>query len=461
MFLLNFLFFLKSISEGYILQSSNHFDLHSDQKFHQKYLKIPNLNKSDVIIIHISSEKLSKDELDEDSIITKLSNHFRAPVFSLEHRLFGDSMIPYSDILELSTFLTIDNALADVYNFIRFVNMTFEPNCKVIVCGIGYGGSLAAWFKMRYPDLAKASFSMTPPLVSRTVLSDFDRKYSDSLPISCRNSIKNVFERISKVIESGNIEEMKEIKRILGFDVNQNSVSLLIVIFETLRLNGSDYCYMIHDTVSYEELSSIMDSVLKKMNMTRNIMDPFQLIEKSWLQCTQTGWFKSSYNILPNIINESFYQGMCNQLFGVSLLENSRINSSFGALNPMITNSVFLLDDSQQYDSLSINRNNSMGSSYSFRLNETQYAFSIVDQWVNDECNLSCVNGECRIGFCICMDGWSGNDCSVKTINYLYFRIFSILFVILPTIAFILKALNMWRKLNEPDKLLQLYKVYT
>lgn len=56
--------------------------------------------------------------------------------------------------------LTVDQALADIAVFIRYVEVNFKKsNSAVILWGSGYGASLAAWARQRYPHLVTGSWA--------------------------------------------------------------------------------------------------------------------------------------------------------------------------------------------------------------------------------------------------------------------------------------------------------------
>ena len=65
--------------------------------------------------------------------------------------------------------LTIDQALADLAFFISYYNrLRGLKNARWVAFGASYGGSLAAWFRAKYPQLtvgAVASSATLSPLV--------------------------------------------------------------------------------------------------------------------------------------------------------------------------------------------------------------------------------------------------------------------------------------------------------
>lgn len=66
-------------------------------------------------------------------------------------------------------YLNSQQALADLAYFIQNVNIEykFSNNTKWIVFGGSYGGSLAAWMRIKYPHLVHGAVSTSGPLLAQ------------------------------------------------------------------------------------------------------------------------------------------------------------------------------------------------------------------------------------------------------------------------------------------------------
>lgn len=70
------------------------------------------------------------------------------------------------------TFLSIDQALADFRDFIRYINHKYDfsssisSSTKWVAFGSFYGGTLAAWLRKKYPRLIHMAV-VTNPLVAK------------------------------------------------------------------------------------------------------------------------------------------------------------------------------------------------------------------------------------------------------------------------------------------------------
>ncbi|KAL3847426.1 hypothetical protein ACJMK2_018335 [Sinanodonta woodiana] len=118
----------------------------------------------------------------------------------LEHRFYGKSR-PLGDIsLESLQFLNSRQALADVAEFIggefsirdKF-NLTDN---KLIVFGGGYAGSLAAWFRSKYPQFVDGVVASSAPVFAEIDFKEYLAVVSDVMELSSPTCNQNVNEAI-------------------------------------------------------------------------------------------------------------------------------------------------------------------------------------------------------------------------------------------------------------------------
>lgn len=66
-------------------------------------------------------------------------------------------------------YLSSEQALADLAYFVQSMNIDFKlPNgTKWIAFGGSYAGSLAAWFRTKYPHLVHGAVSASGPLLAK------------------------------------------------------------------------------------------------------------------------------------------------------------------------------------------------------------------------------------------------------------------------------------------------------
>ncbi len=93
-----------------------------------------------------------------------LAQEFGALVIFAEHRYYGLSL-PFGDKsfdLPNLRFLTSEQAMADYANLIFNLKQSISGalDSKVIVFGGSYGGMLASWIRMRYPNIFHGALGM-------------------------------------------------------------------------------------------------------------------------------------------------------------------------------------------------------------------------------------------------------------------------------------------------------------
>ena len=94
---------------------------------------------------------------------------FNATVYALEHRFYGFSQPKRSTATRYLKWLTVEQALADTANFIQSVNAWNNyTNPKWVAFGGSYAGNLAAWFRLKYPDLTVGAVASSAPVQVKT-----------------------------------------------------------------------------------------------------------------------------------------------------------------------------------------------------------------------------------------------------------------------------------------------------
>jgi len=94
---------------------------------------------------------------------------YNAMLYSVEHRFYGDSQ-PFDDLsTEHLYYLTSQQALADAAVFINQINTDRNLTNPVwVVFGGSYPGNLAAWFRLKYPQLMVGSIASSAPVQAKT-----------------------------------------------------------------------------------------------------------------------------------------------------------------------------------------------------------------------------------------------------------------------------------------------------
>ncbi|KAJ3260300.1 Thymus-specific serine protease [Boothiomyces macroporosus] len=104
----------------------------------------------------------------------ELAQRYKGLLIILEHRFYGaDGLSPISEALgspnmkaAMTTF-NVGQALEDGYNFIKSYSKNVNGKSRWITVGGSYPGNLAAWMRMKYPDVVYAAHASSAPVLAK------------------------------------------------------------------------------------------------------------------------------------------------------------------------------------------------------------------------------------------------------------------------------------------------------
>ncbi|KPJ14816.1 Putative serine protease K12H4.7 [Papilio machaon] len=108
----------------------------------------------------------------------QLAEKIGAGLFYTEHRYYGKTRPTSGTSVPELRYLTVDQALADLAQFIQHVQSDqFQDGRfragQVALAGCGHAGSLATWMRLAYPHLVSAAFSDSGPLLAHDEFSEY------------------------------------------------------------------------------------------------------------------------------------------------------------------------------------------------------------------------------------------------------------------------------------------------
>jgi lysosomal Pro-X carboxypeptidase len=131
-----------------------------------------------------------------------------------EHRYFGQSW-PFGDqktsmTKENIVYLTTEEAMMDFVEFIIFLKKTYCADCPVVVFGGSYGGMLATWMRMKYPNVVDMAHAASAPIYYYRNRKNFDlgtfyKIVTKDYAIhnkNCPNVIRESFKRLIAYFQS-------------------------------------------------------------------------------------------------------------------------------------------------------------------------------------------------------------------------------------------------------------------
>ena len=169
------------------------------------------------ILLYAGNEGRIEKYCENSGQLWDLEKELNAMVLFAEHRYYGESM-PFGNesfsSRENLAYFTADQAMADYANLVKHIKATRAgaENSKVIVFGGSYGGMLASWMRMKYPNVFDGAIASSAPIWSfdwpcnsyGRVATDVYRKYGSE---NCVNNIRAVWEVMNNY---GKTEEGKK-----------------------------------------------------------------------------------------------------------------------------------------------------------------------------------------------------------------------------------------------------------
>ncbi|XP_065866385.1 uncharacterized protein [Euphorbia lathyris] len=161
----------------YYTQTLDHFNYHPESyiTFQQRYVLSfkywGGASMNSPIFVYLGEEGNIEADVLYVSFISELASRFKGLLLFIEHRYYGKSL-PFRTREETFRnassygYLSSEQALADYAQIITHVKKNLSAlNSPVIAVGASYGGSLAAWFRMKYPHIIIGSLASSAPIL--------------------------------------------------------------------------------------------------------------------------------------------------------------------------------------------------------------------------------------------------------------------------------------------------------
>ncbi|KAF4647139.1 hypothetical protein FOL47_005035, partial [Perkinsus chesapeaki] len=131
--------------------------------FKQRYLysdKFVNGSKPELVIVDIRGYGMS----DFRFYVSRVASRTQSIVVALEHRFYGRSFPNSSPTTQdLRKLLQTNQAIADLVTFREFIIEKYGlRGVKFVLMGCSYAGTLAAWARVKHPDLFLGAVASCP-----------------------------------------------------------------------------------------------------------------------------------------------------------------------------------------------------------------------------------------------------------------------------------------------------------
>lgn len=304
----------------------------------------------------------------ENGLMVDIAQQTGAALMTFDYRYFGVNRPTETASFEDLEYLSVEQILADVADFARFVrqyigNGRYSP---IILYGSGFGGVLSVWARSRYPHLIDAAWSSSghvqPELASYGPYDIF--QYTFFIPDEgrCIDLIRNAYDIIAYLVINGAGEYLSDrlnlchpvetaneadvaslyeltIRAVLSYinqyhypGVRSFCTDLYAIPGDPLNSLARWLRYVYGDEECFDHSYSSMIE-----NTSNSTWGSFGTIEgrRQWyyLQCTQIGAFllADTNTWLPGVVTLEYHLAKCGDVFGVDF-EYDTLHGAFHTL---------------------------------------------------------------------------------------------------------------------------------
>jgi len=350
-------------------QLIDHFNPEDTRTFKQKYYVTDQFWDSETgpVILYICGEGPCSGVPEKKLFISTLAEENKALVLSLEHRFYGVSQ-PFKNLsTENLRYLTVDQALSDLANFIHWVktNSTLKvgENRKWLTYGGSYPGALSAWFRYKYPHLTTGAVASSAVINVITDFGDFDHQiYLSTLRsgTQCPERLQELVKYVDDKIYGPNADPAaikKEFKA-------ENLTDLEFLYYYADSFSGmvqygqrTQLCDLMKNDTFQERYDGLKKAIMGNSPVpysaavVRNDSwwperDPMR--QWTWQTCIEMGWFQSAHpnaseSLRSQKLTAKFFLDFCEEVYGKGYLPNERLsNSKRGGLELDVSNLIMV-----------------------------------------------------------------------------------------------------------------------
>ncbi|KAJ3448085.1 peptidase s28 family protein [Anaeramoeba flamelloides] len=246
------------LTPQYLTQKLDHFNPLDTRTFQQQYYADGThwTDHSGPVFVYICGEAPMGGPA--GGFVSVLAEQNNALVLSLEHRYYGKSQ-PFTDYTTANlTWLTVEQELVDLAEFIQFYQKEITSNYGIegnpfFIIGGSYSGALSAWFRLKFPHLVKGSLASSGVVNPVLEFVDFDLQIANSSGIECADVLREVVQKIDVELDASS-ERNKAVKE----------------HFDATTVDDGSFRYYIADAMSlpvqYSKHSAVCDPMIKAKN---------------------------------------------------------------------------------------------------------------------------------------------------------------------------------------------------
>lgn len=332
-----------------------------------------------------------------DGAIRHYAKKFHAKLIALEHRYYGLSQ-PYP-LLSVKNLrhLTTEEALYDLANFQKKISVVKHWTGKWIAFGGSYPGSLAAYFRMRYPESVAGALASSAPVMAKEAFYEYDQHVTRVVGDACAESMRFVVGEIEQAMTRGDDARLLQIKQMFDAEAVDHPVDFLYLVADIgagavqYGMN-EEFCASLQahsDPIAgYAEFARLLfsrwDVTAKDLTpigaMSEDVNDYAKTVGlRQWYYqtCTEYGYWQIASpepqsSTRSALIDLDYHHDVCQRLFGFKVPpQTDTINTRFywPLLDPSVSRIYFTNGSNDPWSYLSLTEQN--GNALNPNLNYT------------------------------------------------------------------------------------------
>ncbi|XP_054156701.1 uncharacterized protein LOC128955089 [Oppia nitens] len=203
--------YLNSLPDNWFDQRVDHFNTSDTRTFKQRYFVNDKYYKTGgPVFLLVDGENEANDYFITLGACARYAEKFNALTVDLEHRYYGQS-VPTEDLsVDNLQYLTVEQALKDIEQFVGYMNRKLSlntKNTKWIAFGGSYAGNLVAWLREKYPQAVAGSVASSAPVEARYDFKEYFGGVSHVLGADCTNQISEAVHQLDDQLKTTPPEE--------------------------------------------------------------------------------------------------------------------------------------------------------------------------------------------------------------------------------------------------------------
>lgn len=282
------------------------------------------------------------------NFVTRMAQSMKAHLVALEHRFYGESLPVKKLTPQVLRYLDLESAIEDLAVVQRTLMQKKGMTGKWIAVGGSYAGTLAAFYRLKHPELVAGSLASSAPVLMKNEFREYDGHIAKVInKTMCGDKVREAVTLIEKKLSTP--EANKEVKTLFNATKLTNDEDFLYVVADMLAA-AVQYG---RDKVFCDALTSTSDLVQGYARGGLTVLNamgasPFDIslaiAEKEevtaddnmrqWLyqSCRQFGWFQVANGIGRSTsrsqrVDLNYHDNICKRFYKISMGRD-------GALNP-------------------------------------------------------------------------------------------------------------------------------